>query len=423
MIRIARLVSVLRRSGEDDEAGFSVVEMVASLTVLAIGIVSLLGTLVVAARAAGTQRGRINAVQAANQALEDARARPYTQIRLFAGDPNFALRPQTAHTTDTVTTASPTDPHISVRAEPIVLAGVRYDVLRNVAWVDFTDTQTGRFYPRAYKLVVVRVSWRDHVGSHSIQVDGYVYPGGQGEQPAPGCEQAISAPQQPVTATASVTIPEIPSITVTWRDRARNECNYQVQYAQSTTPVNCANLMPFQWIAAAMELPPDREEFHFNAAFGTGYCFRVRAVNPRSPGADDPAAGWVYTTWVSTPAPLLRCTMSAPVVRSPSTNTGNPNRIRIQAAQGWNLDDIAFAITASGNCTRIWAEVVNRSGQTVATANFTQSGTQWFVVQPQNWQRFNLGYGTVTFRAQGEGNPGPTFQTVCYYRTGGGGTC
>ncbi|MER3454926.1 MAG: hypothetical protein C4318_07215 [Acidimicrobiia bacterium] len=57
LIWFTSVLGTHRRGRSDDEDGFSIVELLASLTVLAIGIVALLGTLVVAARAAGTQRG------------------------------------------------------------------------------------------------------------------------------------------------------------------------------------------------------------------------------------------------------------------------------------------------------------------------------------------------------------------------------
>jgi len=34
-----------------------------------------------------------------------------------------------------------------------------------------------------------------------------------------------------------------------------------------------------------------------------------------------------------------------------------------------------------------------------------------------------LGYGMVNFYAQGQGNPSPAQQTVCFYKQGGGNTC
>jgi hypothetical protein len=419
-----------RRDPSRGDEGFSVVELLASLTILSIGIVSLMGTLIVAARAAGTQRGRLNANFAANMAFEDIRSRPYAEIRLCTCDPNFALRPQTETTTDTVVTTDSTQPYVPVVREPIVLQNVRYEIVQNIAWVGFVESELGQevsFYPKAYKLVVIRVTWRDHVGRHTIQMEGYVYPGGQGEQRerTQACQLASMAPRQPVTATAEVLEPLTPTIRITWRDRSPIECNYQVQYLQSDFPRNCATSMPFEWIMAAPALPQDREVFDFAAVHNTGFCFRVRAVNRNSPSPDDPTAEWTYTTWLATPPPPPNpdCLIQGPVVRSPALQNATPYRVKIQAGQGWNTDDIAFAISVSGNCTRVWAEVRNSSGQWVQTPDFQPFGGLWGAVVGPNWQRFNLGYGMVNFYAQGQGNPSPAQQTVCFYKQGGGNTC
>ncbi|MER3396346.1 MAG: hypothetical protein C4319_06140 [Acidimicrobiia bacterium] len=145
MIWFTSVLGTHRRGRSDDEDGFSIVELLASLTVLAIGIVALLGTLVVAARAAGTQRGRINAVFAANRAFEDVRARPYNQIALWQNDPNFALRPLSSTATETVTTDT-AQYAVPVRREPIVLAGVSYQIFQNILCASHRHTDRPKVF-------------------------------------------------------------------------------------------------------------------------------------------------------------------------------------------------------------------------------------------------------------------------------------
>lgn len=424
--RLAAALSTYRRlpgysRGREDvssevssEGGFTLVELMASLTILAIGIVSLMSTLVVAARAASAHRARLNAIFAANMAFEEIRGRPYPEIRLCDCDPDFALRPQTAATTDTVVTTDSAAPYVPVRSDPIVLAGVRFEILKNIAWVPYTDPETGVYYQRSFKLVVLNVSWNDHVGRHTIQVEEYVYPGAQGEtRGVESCELATVPPQQPVSATAEVFDPNTALIMVEWRDRARTECYYEVAYLQSETPVSdCSATFPFQWVLYGQS-PRDSDAISFPGVFGTGYCFRVRAVNGASPNGDDPSAGWVYTSWISTPPPPPDCVIAAPVVRSPATNVSNPNQVKL-LGNNTNQDDIAFAISVSGTCSRVWVEVPTSAGTEIV--DLAPSGGQWFAVQPARWQSFNVGWQSIVFRAAGQGDPVPAIQRVCFYK-------
>lgn len=405
-------------SGDPGEGGYTIVELMASLTILAIGIVSLMSTLVVAARAASTHRARLNAVFAANMAFEDIRGRPYPEIRLCTCDPDFGQRPQTEATGDTVITTDSAQPYVPVRRDPIVLAGVRFEILQNIAWVPYTDPETGVYYQRSFKLVVLNVSWNDHAGRHTIQVEQYLYPGAQGEtRGVESCELATTPPEQPVSATAEVIDPNTALVMIEWRDRARTECEYEIGYLQSAFPISdCSATPSFQWILYG-RAPRNSDKISFPGAFGTGYCFRVRAVNGASPSGDDPLAGWVYTSWIVTPPAPVTCVISGPIVRSPLDNTTNPNQVKlIQSGQNNSMNEsaIVFAISVSGNCTRVWAEVPTSTRTEIV--DLAPSGGQWFDIRPAQWRKFNVGWQDVVFKATGEGSPVPAIQRVCFYK-------
>ncbi len=423
--RLARLLKTPTRAARYDEAGFSIPELLASLTILAIGVVSLLGTLVVAAKAAGTQRGRTNAVFAANQAIENVRSRAYDDIAIWDEDPDMAISPTTSSPNSGPVRTEFREQSIPIRPEPMVFAGVTYEVLQNVLWVPVEDYIAGqlRYYERAYKLLVVRVNWRDQVGPHSIQVESAIYPGGLGEQPVSCAEEGLLI--QPDVVTATMPVESTPGVLVGWRDRADNECSYALEaLVLPFEPLACAGAgIDPQWIEVA-KLEANATSYMFAGTWDRWYCFRVRAVNKSNEEQEGlPAVDWVYSNPVGTPPPpSSECLLVGPFVRSPAMGTVT-NRVKIHPSTGYNVDDMIAAVDVQGNCSEVWAEFVNRDGQRISTGPFAQA-SPWWVFLPSNWERFSLGYGTVYFYAIGDGhdasNPAQAVQTVCYYKGGGG---
>ncbi len=423
MIKISKILRAARREACDGEEGFSIVELLASLTVLAIGIISLLGTLVVAARAAGTQRGRVNAVYAANLVFENVRSKSYENIAIWDQDPDIPISPTTETQVSGAVRTAVQEESIPIRQEPIVLAGVTYELLLNVLWVPYNDTVTGQYYEKAYKLVVVKVSWRDHIGPHSIQLESAFYPGGLGETEA-SC--GFTGPIiQPTEVTATMPTESTPSVFVSWIDAANNECKYELQVlVLPSPPLQCEGAgWEIQWIAVG-DLPSDTQQYVYAGQWEKTYCFRVRAVNrdnAASPGV--PVSDWVYSNPVTTPLPPNPfCVISNPVVRSPGENPNTtPNRVQIHASTGFNVDSIVAAVETTGICARVWAIFIDKNGQQVDTGDFILTGSQAFVQLPARWQQFGLGYSNVTFKARGaRGQQTQAIATVCYYKGGGG---
>jgi type II secretory pathway pseudopilin PulG len=424
VIRIVKLLTAARRSGEDDEAGFSIVELLASLTVLAIGIVSMLGTLVVAARAAGTQRGRVNAVYAANLAFENIRSRPYDHIAICDCDPDLAISPTTQTATTGPVRAELAEESVPVRPDPIVLAGVTYSITQNILWLPVDDQDTGKYYEQAYKLAVVRVALRDHIGDHQIQLESAIYPAAQSEVAATCADADPLIQPDELSATSP---PEMtPSAVLGWRDRSNNECRYDLQVlVLPSRPAQCMGAgFEAQWLTVVPGgLPANATSYVFAGEWERWYCFRIRAVNRSNEVAGGQlASDWVYSNPIATPpAPSPDCVLTSPQVRSPAFDqNATPNRVRVHASTGMNWDDIAVVVSIQGICTRIWAIFINKNGQQVETGDFTLTGIQGFVVLPSSWQAFALGYSNVTIKAEGVGNPQDAIVRVCYYKGGGG---
>ena len=133
-------------TGRRAEEGFTLVELVVSLTVLAVGILGLVGVSNSSFKVAGTAGTRSKAVALTTQKLEELRAIPYRNLPTGA----------------TMTT------------ETVQQGGTVYTVERAV-----TDEANGSV-AQAYKSAVVSVSWTDASGVHETHQSSYIYPGGIG---------------------------------------------------------------------------------------------------------------------------------------------------------------------------------------------------------------------------------------------------
>ncbi len=211
-------------SQDDSEAGFTVVELVVALAILAMVMAPLAGVFWSAMRTAGVANHRTDGSSIASREIESMRAIPYAQVGFYADQTGFAttfegfttvslganspssgtltpkLQPQTPDPSAASGYAPDPDP---ANASPIVLGGVSYTVARNIVWVDAKDA--GTTYSKAYKRLTVVVTWSDRAGSHTVRQDSILYPGGQGK---------YSGAMGGTTSTTSTTVVLAPSAPV-----------------------------------------------------------------------------------------------------------------------------------------------------------------------------------------------------------------
>ncbi|HEX7168233.1 MAG TPA: fibronectin type III domain-containing protein [Acidimicrobiales bacterium] len=195
--------------GRSDDSGFSLVELVVAVTVLAVGIVSVVGVTNGSFRVAGGASGRSKAIALATQKVEELRAIPYKQLP----------------TGGTVTT------------EDLKVGNITYRVERTVLDVaDGTIT-------KAYKSGIVAVSWRDTAGFHEVNQSTFVYPGGIGPATNTGTSGTSSGPNctppapTSVVATASADPSQSSSvIDVTWLHSSATcpATNFVIQYTTNS---------------------------------------------------------------------------------------------------------------------------------------------------------------------------------------------
>lgn len=409
-----RLISRIRERQSTGDEGFSLIELMMALTILMVGIVAILGTLVVATKASGLQRHRLNAVQVANQALESLRSQEYAAIAIRPDDPNWGERPvptSSTATTDTVTPVSDTALSVPVDPGDINRNGVIFRIRQNVTWVPYTETQARQgvsfTYDHAYKHLVVAVIWTDQVGTRQFQVESDIYPGGQGAQ-NPGSTSTFP-PLEPSDVWFQLLSTDTTQGLLTWSDNSDNETSFDLAF--SVAPYSACNLIDDSfWILTSPPRPQDATSYLANSlASNTQYCWRIRATNSAGSSA------WTYSNPVTTPGAPAVCELMGATVISPGDQpSAPPNKIKINSP-GWNVDSILFAISTSGNCTSVWVEVPTKFG--IETLNLSPAGSYWFTQVQANWNRFNLGYETMSFKGSGPSNPTPVLQSFCTYRT------
>jgi prepilin-type N-terminal cleavage/methylation domain-containing protein len=212
-----------RRNSE--ESGFTIIELVVSMALLAIVAAPLAGVFYSAIRTAGSAAHRTDGASVASREIEGMRAIPYAQVGFYADQYGYSTSTPAGLQTVTLGATSPSglgvvppqiqpmtpDPNaaagyapdpVATNANPIMLGNVRYDVWRYIGWTDAKDPSTN--YSQAYKKLTVIVKWKDQAGSHVVQQDSLLYPGGLGVYAGAGplvtttTVPAIYAPSQPV---------------------------------------------------------------------------------------------------------------------------------------------------------------------------------------------------------------------------------
>jgi prepilin-type N-terminal cleavage/methylation domain-containing protein len=147
----------------DDEGGFTLVEVMAAITVLAIGIFGAAQALNIGLTTTGLSRQRLAARAGLDQQMEDARSLNYDNLVLSDPDPGLTHSTSTSNPDYWVNTANqtydpdgtgPLSPEPLVRVagaspalqhfqNPFVVGSTTYSVYRYVTWVDSPTDGTG----------------------------------------------------------------------------------------------------------------------------------------------------------------------------------------------------------------------------------------------------------------------------------------
>jgi len=404
-----------RRGAQQDTAedGFTIVELVVSLAVLAVVMAPLAGVFWSSMRTAGVASHRTDGSSVASREIEAMRAIPYGHVGFYADQPGYAttfdgfttvllgstspssgtLIPQVQPLTPDASAASSfaPDPNPS-NASPISQGGVKYSVTRSIVWVGAQDASTS--YASAYKRLTVVVRWSDQAGAHSVRQDSLLYPGGLGKYQ--GSTTTVSTT---TTAVLNPSAPTLNAITgladpagetqvpLTWTQPATGAAvtSYSIEYSTSSS-------FPPGNFSIVTGLAPSITSYTIGSlSANTTYYFAVIAYA----GTNSATSNVQSSTTL--PVPVQTCQLGALNVTGATTlsTTGT-----ILANNGRVTENLSLSWTTTGNCTHSFGVyAVNPSGSAdpgspyALTAN---AGTYTATVASSGSKSWAIGLHTFT---------------------------
>ena len=287
-----------------DDHGFTMVELVVSLTVMAVGVLGAMSVFNSSFSVAGQASSRSRAVALATSEIEAVRAVPYGEV----------------------TVGGETD----VRAR--LVGGTTFSIERGATSADEGPVAG------AYKRVAVVVSWRDHGGEHSVAQSTLLYPGGLGPHvgatstvPVPG-GGAGPAPPQAVTATPATDLADAePAVDLAWSSVDEfHVAGFSVRYQTGLSQVVVTDSLP----------PGSRALRVSGLSAATTYTFEVGARSTTGS-----ATVWSAAPPLTTPlAVSAACTIGTPALDPAQVERRSPSQ------GGTLLVNPTFSVNTSGSC-------------------------------------------------------------------------
>lgn len=181
---------VTSRRARAHEAGFTVIEMMVALMILAVGVLGLAPLFLTSLRTAALGANRARALALATRDIEAFHSVPYCEAGFAASQAGYSTTwtdPVDGTSYSTVTISDPNANIGGPSGPDETVAGQTYHFARYLVWATSKSPGGGTTYAQAYKRAVVVVTWHDQAGSHTARQDSDVYPGGLGTYVAANC--------------------------------------------------------------------------------------------------------------------------------------------------------------------------------------------------------------------------------------------
>lgn len=334
-----------------EEDGFTIIEMMVALTVMAVAMVAISGVFFTGLKAASASASRTAATALATRETEAIRAVPYNGIGFYDDQ---AGRVAAFEGSATISLGSVTPLTATLRLVPtgtVAVGPVNYSVTRHVLWEGASGPSTT--YPEAYRKTVVLITWTDSAGRpHEVRQDSIVYPGGLGAYSGPGSVTTT-------TTTAATVAPTPPTITsVTAPAAPAGETRLDVVW---TAPTGGGAVTSYivQWstnssfssgTASSPPQPPSAISYATSLlAPGTTYHFRVIAyASPSLSSTSAPASGATRTPPSPPPCTVNNLTLTGV---GASANQGLSTKTYLQNGNSRLREALNLVVTYSGSCS------------------------------------------------------------------------
>jgi prepilin-type N-terminal cleavage/methylation domain-containing protein len=338
----------------DDDAGFTIIELVVALSVIAVGIFATMQVFLGSLATTAYSDSRTRATALAAREVEGMRAAPYAQVGVSTSAPGYVSSiTEGGQTYQTVVVSSPL---ITPQGTPEVVGGVTYAIRRDAVWMPLGSATN------AFKRVIATVTWTDRAGTHSVRQDAGVYPGGLGVYGGAGATTtttaAPSVPSNPTgfTATLNSTSPTT-AVDLSWSVGAVAPVYWELHYSSNAGA---------SWVPVTASQPAGTTNYALSGlSSGTAYLFRVRGVNGVL------SSQWVQAT-ATTQAAAPTCTILSAAVSPTSVQKKSNNAL---------ADDLNVYVNTSGVCQGLKAELPT---STPFQVSMLQYGTTFYYIHSKN---------------------------------------
>jgi len=352
------------RRGDD---GFTLLELVIALSVLAVAIGGLFSVFGAALRTTAVDVHRVDGAALAAEQLAVLRRTPYG-----------SLRPQ---------------PPTSMLPTPTI-NGQLYAISTAVAWAGSGTGWTPTALPQAYKLATVDVTWTDQAGTHVVGESTDLYPGGlgpyggsRGPDPPPrslaGCTPLSPPPAPPGPIVAALPDGD-PAVAVSWTEPPPSGGTPVDHWGVATSPDGAT------WTTAAMSEPvlvPGAA--HVVEVGGLDANVRYFAKVLVFGACGDPSSSWPVRSGPAT-APMpggTGCALASVSTSAPVAQRG--------ADGGLSTDVTVEGVVPAGGCGPLWAGVQASNGVVSEVALLPSGSTGSFVGALGATGPWDLGRHTV----------------------------
>ncbi|MDQ1402594.1 MAG: hypothetical protein QOG03_910 [Actinomycetota bacterium] len=312
----------LRRRAPTEERGFTIVEIVVAMTVMAVGVFGTMNVFLSTLRTTSMGEARTRASALASQEVEAMRSAPYAQVGFATSQTGYRA------TFESKSTVVVSNPVFAPTTTPYTFDGQVFTITRDIVWAPFgTVTQ-------AYKRVTAQIVWVDKIGTHSVRQDGGVYPGGLGPAGTTTTTVATTTTTAPVTPGTAGTVTAVKNptnpthqIDVSWTGGSPTPTYWEVQYSSNSGTT---------WVQATANQPGASFSYALSGlSSGTTYTVRVRGLLGRA------TSNWIQAS-AATDAPPPTCAVTSGSV-SPST---------VQKKSNGQLNtNLVVTVNTTGPCT------------------------------------------------------------------------
>lgn len=312
------------RAGVTDGAdGFTLVELLVTISLLAIGIVGVMQVLLGAMQVSASTDARARATAIATADVDALRGVPYRALGLAPSAPGFRATFEGAATVVLSEVQAATTP----LGDAVEHAGETFAVRRDVVWSDAT-IQGADPYDDVLKRVVVTVTWQERSGTRTVRHETTVYPGGLG--PHVGSSTTTVPPSGPSAPTCQSAVPGAADPTT----------QIELQWSPNGVPeaweIERSVDGGGTWVIETDTLPGAQTSYvSVGLTPGSSYRFRLRAIvgADRSAWASCPAA---QTAFAGTQCQLVRAMLVPGAAK--------------RAPTGGLQRDVVVTVVTSGDC-------------------------------------------------------------------------